>query len=327
MKHMIVYLMVCVCAAGIELASSEEVTASPRVVVPEPVFEFGHLLNTERLDHTFTILNEGEAPLEIHDIRSSSAGLSGEVSHKVIEPGATAVLKASINLEHMSGPQRMVLTLVSNDPAQRETPMILSGVARQLMEIRPYPVFFGQVFPGDQVTREVHVSYQGEMPFQIVSMDTGSPLFEAEAVPVNYGQHYHLHVRFTGDSDESHHAVQMVLETDLDDVPRIEIPLIAEIVRDLIVSPSTLTLLPVPEGQTITRYVTVRAGRIDDFRIVDVVAPMPDIEARVLPGDPGHYRIEIKGLRPTAELSGQFLRIVTDAESMSEIAVPIEVRE
>ena len=44
--------------------------AGPRAILPETVFEFGAVVEGTEVAHDFIILNDGDEPLEINQVRS-----------------------------------------------------------------------------------------------------------------------------------------------------------------------------------------------------------------------------------------------------------------
>lgn len=300
--------------------------AAPRLTVDEPNYNFGEQHNSQTIEHTFVVRNEGEATLEITDIRSSCGCTVGNVSSRSVPPGGTSEITGRFNLRGRQGTQRSLLTVESNDPAQPRTQLTMSGVAVQEMTIRPNQVFFGQIFGGERSMRQIDVVGRPESPFEIVKIETGSDHFTAKAVATDVPHHYKVDIEARAPQQAGVINDIVRIHTTHPQYAVLQVPVNAQVSGALTYAPNNISLLA---GNTtpVTRYIVVRPGAVQDFEITDIVSPLEDIRVQVLNMPNQGYRIQLSNITPSPELVGRSLLIHTNVESMPLIDIPFTIVE
>jgi len=87
----------------------------PVLVIEERTYDFGTLSDSETVEHTFVIQNSGNLPLEFSQVGVDCGWVSPHLSHKVVQPGASANLAIVGRLKGRKGAQKQTITLKSND--------------------------------------------------------------------------------------------------------------------------------------------------------------------------------------------------------------------
>lgn len=88
----------------------------PRAVVEVPVADLGTVPKGEKAAHDFVIKNEGDAPLEINEVRPA-CGCTVAQFDKVIPPGGTGKVHAELDTTGIAGASSKSISVFSNDPA------------------------------------------------------------------------------------------------------------------------------------------------------------------------------------------------------------------
>ena len=68
--------------------------AGPRLVVEEPVYDYGTIPQGDKVDHIFHLTNSGDAVLEIHKVKTTCGCTVARDYPREIAPGASADLTA-----------------------------------------------------------------------------------------------------------------------------------------------------------------------------------------------------------------------------------------
>lgn len=153
--------------------------AAPRLVVPEPVFDFGAVPNVGKVDHRFLLRNSGTEPLEIRGIDTSCGCTVANAPDQIIEPGRETYVDARFFLQGYIGVQSNTLTITSNDPDTPTFDLVLTGIALQTLEINPPMLSLGRIPPNDRVhTRELSVTTPE--PFAITKIEVDSKSIHIE---------------------------------------------------------------------------------------------------------------------------------------------------
>ncbi len=326
MKNSIRYIA----AIGVVLATGLGVPVhaapQPRLVVPEPVFDFGPQSNDQSIDHTFVLHNEGDALLRIENIRSSCGCTVGHVSTHEIEPGGTAEITATYNLRGRQGRQRSNLTIETNDPRMPRTRLTMMGEAVRHMQVVPQRLFFDQVVMGQSATREVEIQGLPGQDFEITDTAFSSDVFSLEGIQELAPHHYRLAVKVRPASQAGTRQDVLRVSTSHERFPVVHVPVHVNVVGALTVAPTTITLMG-KNPSPVTRYVVVRGGAVESFEITEVIPPSDSVRVNVLAIPQRGYRIQLSNLVADPSLASTPLIIRTDIDGMPEIQVPFQVLE
>ena len=98
--------------------SSSNVTMLPRIYFPETQYDFGEVKEGDIVTHTFNFINQGDAILNIGDIKTSCGCTAALVSNKQIAPGKNGTIKVDLNTKNRQGRMSRTITISSNDPEE-----------------------------------------------------------------------------------------------------------------------------------------------------------------------------------------------------------------
>ncbi|MEM9290749.1 MAG: DUF1573 domain-containing protein [Acidobacteriota bacterium] len=110
-------------------AAAEE--GAPRAVVDEPLVDLGVVPKGNKVDAIFIIRNEGDAPLEITDVRPG-CGCTVADYDKVIAPGESGRISSEVDTTNLFGPNNQSILVLTNDP---ENPRIALTIRN---EVKPF---------------------------------------------------------------------------------------------------------------------------------------------------------------------------------------------
>lgn len=98
------------------VAPAVPVGPAPRLVAAEPIFDAGTVSKGERVKVDFVLENQGQADLEISDVRPS-CGCTVASFDKKIPAGGKGKVHAELETIDFQGPIAKTVTVLSNDPA------------------------------------------------------------------------------------------------------------------------------------------------------------------------------------------------------------------
>lgn len=119
--------------AGAALAATWAVTAqgTPRAVPTAPIKDFEVVSKGEVLSHDFSIRNDGDAALEISDVRPA-CGCTVARFDKTIAPGETGMVSIRLKTESFSGPISKSVAVFTNDPENPKLQLVAKA------QVKPY---------------------------------------------------------------------------------------------------------------------------------------------------------------------------------------------
>lgn len=108
----------------------------PRAVPVEPIKDFETVAKGEVIVHEFLIKNEGTAALEITDVRPA-CGCTVADYDKVIAPGATGKVKATVKTDHFGGPIAKSIAVFTNDPENPKLQLVVKANVQPYLNVYP----------------------------------------------------------------------------------------------------------------------------------------------------------------------------------------------
>lgn len=116
----------------LEVPSAPETSQSSNTSGPEISFErnrfsFGQIYHAEKVTHDYTFTNTGDRDLMITSVRASCGCTTPTFSKDPVAPGETGVISVLYNSVGKQGTQKATIRVGSNDPANPEVVLYLSG--------------------------------------------------------------------------------------------------------------------------------------------------------------------------------------------------------
>lgn len=124
------------CAAVLLAAPAAAQELHPRAVLPEPNYDAGKVAKGESIVHDFVIRNDGEAPLQITDVRPA-CGCTVADYDKTIAPGETGKIHATLDSSTFDGPISKSITVLTNDPVNPKLTLAVKATVQPYLFIQP----------------------------------------------------------------------------------------------------------------------------------------------------------------------------------------------
>ena len=86
----------------------------PAITFEEATHDFGDIVQGDKVEHTFSFENTGDAPLIITDVRVTCGCTATDWKREPIGPGETSSLTVQFNSAGKKGRQNKVVTIISN---------------------------------------------------------------------------------------------------------------------------------------------------------------------------------------------------------------------
>jgi hypothetical protein len=322
----ITLLAIAAVSACLPAARAAESDGGPRIACAASTHDFGSRDNQEQIEHTFTVRNEGDAPLRIMRVVGGCCGATAVLSASEIASGGEAALKVAFSLRGRKGRQTKTFHLASNDPTQPVFRLAVVGEATVPVDVEPQGLDFGSLPPNAAVMKTVAIQCQPGFDFAITNATSTAPWFRADFT--NAGRHAHLvRVRTVPplSADVSRCSVLLLTDSTRERFRRIEIPIVVATDTDLAVVPAEILLMVEKVPTPVTRRLVIRSRSGRAFRILGVEVPQNGTETVVTSLDSGGYRCELVDLIPAEDLDGQRIVVTTDSKEAPRIEIPIRV--
>lgn len=302
---------------------AEESVPAPKLVITEPQFDFGTRPNTEVVEHSFELRNEGDAPLVITRVKASCGCTVAKLTSKEIAPGESEKLTAKLNLKGRRGRQNKGIRIQSNDPTQPSIMVFLKGTAVTEFDISPGHVHFGRVRSDSEEMRPVSVTSH-TAPFTITSVSVDSEYFRYETDNDTHAQSHTINVYLVPPLPPGVLSQTMTVKTDHPKKPGFVIRLGANVQTALSVAPFEIRIRK-DAKMPLTRYVIVRSNFGRPFKIESVEMPGESMSYEIQPMGNAGYRLAVKGIDLSMDLHEKSIIVRTDVEGESETSIPFFV--
>ena len=93
---------------------------NPKIMVWEDEYDFGDIIQGDKVSHTFIINNNGGDLLKIENVRASCGCTAAILGKEEIAPGKSTELKVTFNSDRRNGKQIKKVYITSNDPERPE---------------------------------------------------------------------------------------------------------------------------------------------------------------------------------------------------------------
>lgn len=111
--------------------TAEERANAPKIAFSENTFEFDEIKQGEKVEHVFTITNNGKSDLIIRKVKASCGCTAVNPKDKVIAAGGSTTMKVIFNSAGKVGKQNKTITVISNDPAHSRSILWVKGTVTQ----------------------------------------------------------------------------------------------------------------------------------------------------------------------------------------------------
>ena len=303
----------------------------PRLVCDEPVFDFGET-DVEKIDHAYVLKNAGNATLNITAIKPACGCTTAKMETQTLEPGQEVKLETTLQLKGRQGPQSKTIGVQSNDPTNPVLQLALKGSVIPKIAVEPDIINLGRIMDDEPRSASLTVkSNKPELQFKIQSIEImgfdppAGPLLDYTITETEPGRVYRVDVASKGPLPPAMYNGRMVIRTDCMDRAAIPLAISCQVIGAVEINPQTLSLRASEEpGDTDTQTITVKAGRVKEFKLLEVVPPVEGIVVEIKPLN-DFYQIKLSNIPKKMELDGKAFTIKIDHPEMSEVALPIKV--
>jgi hypothetical protein len=242
----------------------------------ETKHDFGTVARGSDTSFKFAAKNIYKQDIELVGVRSSCGCTTPTIDKKTLKTGEIGYVTATFNTRTFTGIHGATLTVDIrwNDNGNwltGEAQLRVDGNIRGDIVFTPGAVKFDSIDQGTKSEQKVEVTYAGRSNWKIVDVRGASDGIEVELTQTQrYSGRvaYDVLVRLKDTAAAGYFNDQLVLVTNDEDNPRIPIYVGGRIVPQISVSPESLLLGDVAQGQQISKKIIVHGKK--PFKIVSV---------------------------------------------------------
>ena len=303
----------------------------PKIVCEEPVFDFGET-DVEKIDHAFVLKNAGNATLIITGVKPACGCTTAKMATQTLEPGQEVKLETSLSLKGRQGMQNKTIGIESNDPLTPVLQLALKGSVIPKIAVAPETINLGRIMDDEPRSASLTVkSNKPDLVFKIQSVEiTGfespsGPLMDFTISETDPGREYKVDIFSKGALPPAMYNGRITIRTDCVDRAVIFLPMTCQVVGAVTITPQTISIRATDDPDaTDTQHVTVKAGRVKEFKLLEVIPPVEGIGVEITPRD-DWYQVKLSNIPRKMDLNGKAFIIKIDNPETPETTLPIRV--
>ncbi len=222
-----------------EARRGAEPAAGPRLVIDEPVHDFGEVWIKPTLKHTFVVTNTGAAVLKILNVKPSCGCTTNGKYDREIPPGGTGRIPLKLRTSNLTKFTKRV-TVTTNDPRNASFKLSLTGTVKPYVTATPRSLRLSGVKPTEEISEIVRLSVvSDDVALQVVESSKASG-FRATLQPGPEPKTYDLTIVGQPPFKEGTNSAKILINTGVADQPTITIPVIVNVPYRVQIKPTKL---------------------------------------------------------------------------------------
>jgi len=322
-------------SAGLLVAGALVAQATkPKAVVGQPILDVGKKPKGEKLIGEFVIKNEGNAPLEISEVRPACGCTVAEFA-KSIEPGKSATIKLTIDTTDLTGPISKGATVYTSDVDNPQIELTVRAIVDPYILVKPgYARYItvqneakegtiGQTLWAPDGSSFDVVKVESPWPYLTTSF---RPAKDAELQADAKGKQWYVEMHLSNSAPVGPLADMVRVTTTHPKQQIVEIPVSGFVRPVLAVTPPEGDLGKIELKEPLKRTLGVRNFASESIKVTAAQVDNPNIEAKIEPLQEGREYVVRVILNPSLG-KGPFkftVTLTTDSAKVPTLKVPIE---
>jgi len=315
--------------------------AAPRLTVVEPVKDFGVVAKGDKLEWAFMIKNTGDADLNIASAKPG-CGCTVASFDKVIKPGETGKVTATVDTTNFAGPIAKTVSVESNDPSTPAATLTIHATIKPYVEAAPVGFVRYSMLQGESQSQTITLYSEEDEPFEITKIEVPSDYVKVTPTKIadekqrvaagKQGQNqYKLDIAVGGpDAKVGPLADKIHIITNSKHQPDYYVSVTGVIRPTVRLDAYAVNFGEISPADTgATRTVTVRSNNLqapESLSVTKAVSSVPGVVASFKPtANKGEYEVTVqvaKDAKP-GDLNGD-VKVYTNDKMNSVITLPIK---
>lgn len=328
-------VILALCAALL-VASALLAQGTPKAVAVEPIKDAGTVPKGEKIIHDFAIRNDGDAPLEITNVRPACGCTVAEYD-KVIAPGKVGKVHAEVDTSTFNGPIAKGVSVFTNDPATPELELTVRAKVEPYIAVKPgYARYITVQGEPQEGTLAQTLWVPDGTPMEIVKVDSPWPFLDVkfrEAKPEERlsdpnakGTQWRIEMTLTNNAKVGPLADHVTVHTNHPKQKIVQIP-VSGFVRPVVaVTPQVADFGKVELKEPLRRSLNVRNFATEPIKVTGVEQTVKGVEAMVEPLEEGReyqVRVTLSPEMAKGPFNGK-LMIKTDSPKVPTIEIDLK---
>jgi len=313
---------VALATAAIARADSAAAGPQPRLVLVNPVYNFGTVLGGPPIKHIFTIRNEGSGELIIGQVMASCGCTAAKPAVMKLGPGQSTQIAVEIASSVLRGQSVHTVSVLTNDPKMPDAELKLTGNVQMQVTPTPAEVDFGKVPRGGVVTRTLVLT-----PFDAAGFKVGDIKNENSNIKVERTNKmvpgHGVELKLTMEKPTQVGPFVDTIDIATNRVP-VKVSAFGAVTGALSIDPPQVSFGIVNSKQSAERIVRLTNSGDRNVKITGIDTSNTSVTAEAEPVKPGkEYKVtvELRQNTPDGQVRGQIV-LKTDDPDQPTVTIP-----
>ena len=322
----------CVLLAGATLLA-QGAAGKPKAVVPELIKDVGFVAKGDLVTHEFVIRNDGNAPLELREVRAA-CGCTVVDFDKVIAPGKAGKVRVTVDTGSFNGPVAKGVTVYTNDPETPTLELTVRTDVGQFIKIKPGYARFITV-QGEAEGKIVQTLWTPDnTPLEIVKVESPYPFMNVrfwEAKPEERlkenadQQQWKVELHLTDEAPVGALTEPIKIHINHPKQKLLQLPVSGFVRPVMAVTPPVIDIGQVNGNAPVRFSVNVRNFATEPIKLTSVAGDIQGITAKIEPLQDGReYQVQITFEPGTKGPINGKLTLTTDSQKVPRIEVQMK---
>lgn len=297
-------LLASVCLIGLSLIASPVTAfsdAGPLATLPSEVYDFGRVIQGQKVIHEFEVRNAGNADLVLQRIAPSCGCTAAAVTSPTIKPGSTEKVRVTFDTSGMYGDKTKTVSILTNARENPELTLKLKGTVTRGLAVTPERVVFGELSRGSSPaarTQEIALKVNEDVSWEIAKVSASSPYLKVAAL-ASQGAEQRYSVTVQPEAPKGELRERLLVEFKDTSVAPINVPVTATVLGDLNLTPSIVSFGIVSGSQPIERRIKYECNATTPVSITSITTSDPAVTASMIEMKGGNHGVLAVKLDPT----------------------------
>jgi hypothetical protein len=207
--------------------------SAPQVTAEVKEYDFGEIVQGDKVDYTFRFRNTGDELLIIDSVHSSCGCTAALLSSTRIAPGDAGEIKTTFDSSNFRNAIHKTITMVSNDPEQATLRFQITGQVKEELVMQPARIGLGQLAPGEQVEERVAVINSSRQAITLEAPKSTNPSIQAslDRTTLAPGEQAVLKVTAQVPTEAKRLSGYVMIGTSYGKVPNLRLPVSASVAQ------------------------------------------------------------------------------------------------
>lgn len=277
------------CGAFLVVAGLLAAAGKPKAVAVEPIKDVGTVAKGEKVVHDFVVRNEGDAPLEITNVKAACGCTVAEFTRS-IPAGQTGKVHVELDTTTFNGPIAKGVSVFTNDPDNPQIELTVRANVEPFISVKPGYARYITV-QGEEKEGTIHQTLWAPdgTPFEVVKVESPWPYLQVSFAEAKEderkadapGKQWRVRMHLSNQAEVGALADYVTVHTNHPKQKLVQIPVSGFVRPAIHVTPPVADFGRIELNEPLRKALNVRAFSTEPVKILGVEDDLAAVDSSV----------------------------------------------